>query len=1075
MTSVVAVLLFGTTTQFAQTQVPARTGHVNDFAGVVDDRTKIQLTSLLERVQQKIGIDFAIVTVQSTSGRDMFEFSRQVANDWNVGGRATAKKSLLLVLAVNEKESFTQFSKSVQSDLPEAVLGEMSQRMKALINGGDFAGGLNAGVNHFVNSMARKLALNPADFEDSTVSASNSSVTPSPTEEPATRPTRPSRVVRPRIASATPTPTPLPAEETSVAVSSQVGPAPKASPATQESVTIEASTRVRSAPTENNGPERAASTDQPVAPSTITPAPSRSEKASPVKKSTTTAEEDADESEEVELTLTLPLEARITKLKEFLRDYPDSKSKGRAIELLVSAHAGLGDQRLKKGETASGIEQLMLAISTAPLDTSEKLFSGVIAQIPLNLYLRGERAAASEAAQSIEKKFGSDSKWLIALSSYYISTEQADEAVRIATQAVTRSPDSPQAHQTLGLALHISLRLDEAINEYKRTLELDPKSKAARRGLADLSRGQGRSNDALVLYRELLATDPADKGAHTGMVLALLDLGRMDEAKKELDAALKAEPKNLSLLSGAAYWFAAHNDFAQATGLGKRALEIEPRYTWSHIAMARTFLGQGKPLNAERALRFARQYGKFPTLDYELASALAGAGLYGEASELLAETFDWKDSQIQTRLAGRALAQGKTFPELLAPERRASIFQSTAADTETNAKILKDLLVFTVLSNRDKDGGSLNEPSIVAAAKEFASGRDASQVHRQLYAASRLLEKNIGFSAAYELAEAARATADAGLMVPEVTLAVQADEYRDIRARAIAAGGTPNIDEAPRNILSNLLRGRIEDISGWALFKQDKLEPAADHLQRAANILLPKTPAWRIALWHLGAALDRLDRKEEALTAYIKSYSVGDPDPIRRAVIERVYRSIHGSLQGLDERIGAVTTSSALAAPERGAVRRTPETDGSVTSNTAPAAAEPSPSPKPASETKVPDLQTVRPATPPVNPSRPEAAIVESLDKPRLSVITIKGRVTDSSNNPIANVVVVLISPQGSVMASTTDIQGNYFFTVAPSSNNYRVIPSKDGFSFEPADRVLAGVGENQNEMNFVGAPKATP
>src|SRR5688572_2635210 len=98
-----ALFLCGESTQFAQTQiqVPARTGYVNDFAGVVDEKTKLQLTNLLENLKQKVGIDFAVVTVQSTAGRDIFGFSRQVAMDWNVGARATRNKSLLLVLAIN--------------------------------------------------------------------------------------------------------------------------------------------------------------------------------------------------------------------------------------------------------------------------------------------------------------------------------------------------------------------------------------------------------------------------------------------------------------------------------------------------------------------------------------------------------------------------------------------------------------------------------------------------------------------------------------------------------------------------------------------------------------------------------------------------------------------------------------------------------------------------------------------------------------------------------------------------------------------------------------------------------------
>ena len=134
------------------------------------------------------------------------------------------------------------------------------------------------------------------------------------------------------------------------------------------------------------------------------------------------ASSDEDESEEVELTLTLPLAARVAELKAFLAERPESKSRERAVELLVSAHAALGDERLKKGDSAGGIEELMLAISEAPVNSSERLFSGVISQIPSNLYLRGERAAATNAAKDIEAKFGADPKRLVAISGFYLGT-----------------------------------------------------------------------------------------------------------------------------------------------------------------------------------------------------------------------------------------------------------------------------------------------------------------------------------------------------------------------------------------------------------------------------------------------------------------------------------------------------------------------------------------------------------------------------------------------------------------------------------------------------------------------------
>jgi hypothetical protein len=89
----------------------------------------------------------------------------------------------------------------------------------------------------------------------------------------------------------------------------------------------------------------------------------------------------------------------------------------------------------------------------------------------------------------------------------------------------------------------------------------------------------------------------------------------------------------------------------------------------------------------------------------------------------------------------------------------------------------------------------------------------------------------------------------------------------------------------------------------------------------------------------------------------------------------------------------------------------------------------------------------------------------------------IAGRVKDSSGNALANVVVVLISPLGTVLASTTDEHGNYSFTVVPSSStrSYRIIPSKDGLIFEPVDKVLPVMSDDVKELDFVGTPIQKP
>ncbi|HEX4900975.1 MAG TPA: TPM domain-containing protein [Pyrinomonadaceae bacterium] len=1062
-----------------QVRLPARSGYVNDFAGVVDESTEQRLEVVLGNLKQRSGIEFGVATIQTTGARDIFDVSRDLANEWNLGARNSKKKSLLLVIAVNEKTAFTQFSRSVQLDLPEGILGEVSQIMRGSLASGRFGSGLNDGVTHFIDSLARKAGFPAQDIDQVQVATA---------------------------VAAEPLPAPTPAAEPVETV---------VKPAIDEKLAL--STR----PLRVNKPKESA--------------PPAKAKSSPY---INTAEDDADESEEVELVLTLPLAERVDKLKEFLEAFPNSKSRPRAIELLISTHAALGDQNLKDGDRATGVKELSLAISEAPTDISDKLFAGVVAQIPSNLYLRDEREAAFAAARAIEAKFGTDARRLLVLSSFYLGVEDGEEATRLARQAVKLAPEMAEAHRALGLGLHISLRLDEAADEYKRALELDPKTKqATRRSLADLQRASGKTEAALALYREQLALEPNDRAARAGVVLSLLELGRTEEGQKELDTALANEPQDLILLAGAAYWFAAHDNSERALELAERAVRLEPRYTWSQIAMARALSGQKRPLEAERAIRFAGQYGKFPTLDYELASVLASIGLYDEAADVLAHSFTYSRGKVATNLAGRLPMTADSFTELLAAERRASIFQFTGAERPGDAAMLKALLAF-VAATEPGERARLDEDKAAAAAKEFASGTDKMLAFRQMYAANRLLRRGVALPTALELTEAARASVDAALEVPGVTVAVQAEELRDMRARALAQGGTPDVPEAPRNVLANIMRGRVEDLTGLTLFKQDKTALSIDHFKRAVAILPEGTPAWRNALWHLGTALDQEQQQQEALSYYIRSFNAGDPDPVRRSVIEELYRKMNGSLAGLEERIGAdlarrvtpatgvdtpassaatpqsetvatpeptpaPTTISELPAsrpvepvaeatptPEPVAVVPTPEPTPEETPAATPTAspeaspvttpvveptpeatpeATPSPEPTPSEERPTPTPEPARqPSDPLANPLPPAG----EMRPPIASTVKLTGRIKNAAGEGIANVVVVLISPRGTVLSSTTDVEGNYSFIVTPSPLGYRIIPSKEGFTFAPLDKVLSGISEDQNAVDFVGTPE---
>ncbi|MEK6333533.1 MAG: TPM domain-containing protein [Acidobacteriota bacterium] len=879
----------------AQNQgLPKPSGHVNDFAELVDAETRQRIETVLGNLKQRTDLEFVIATVKTAGDEDLYSYSLRIATDWNVGAPASPGKSLLLVMVGDTGKFFVQFSKTARADLPDGLIGEMSRQMRTRIAGAGFSQALLTGMKTFVNGVGEKKDFTFETLDQAAgqemIAQTRPRVVASPPEQPSETPAaQPSPTATPEAA---PSSTPPPVETTPSPETVTQSPTPlpevTASPSAVAvpSATPQESPAASVSPTTGNATRPNASTNGPSSPD--------------------------DEKEQVEVTLSLPPVQRIDALTLFIANHPKSLALPRANELLIVARAMRGDELLKAGDVEGGLKQFRLAISGAPVDMSDRLFIEVIARIPMNLFVRGQRAAAIEAAHQAEALAKLNPRRVLAVGEFFVSIEDVNEANRLAELAVQLAPESAPAHQALGAARHIGLRLEEAESEYARALALDSKS-PARLALADLKRAAGKYNDALVLYREQLQVNPKNNSARAGVVISLLELGKKDEADQELSHALmeKEQATNLPLLVGTAYWFLAHNDAARGLELAQKAATLEPRYSWAQIAMARALIADKRPLAAERALRHVRQYSRFPTLDYELANMLASVGLYDEAAQELAHSFKIKDGQIETRLAGRTVARAASFTELLGLERRAAIFQSTPADTEANAKMLKALLALQTAL----DQPSAREDELIAIAQDFTEANDGMRTYRQIHVAGKFLRKGVAMSTVVDLMDQATLGVENALSVPAATVAVQAEELADIRARLVAQGGTPNVPDAPRTALSGILRGRIEDYAGTALYNLDKPVDAATRFRRAVSASPEQTPLWRSALWHLGAALEAGGKSDQALLYYIKSYVAGAPDPARRAVIENVYKKVNGTLDGLDDKIGPGFTTATAPTP----------------------------------------------------------------------------------------------------------------------------------------------------------------
>lgn len=697
---------------------------------------------------------------------------------------------------------------------------------------------------------------------------------------------------------------------------------------------------------------------------------------------------------------------KIAALQTFLKKHPESPEKTRALESLASARAALGDERFEAGDPSSAVAIFKQAVSEAPRPFSDRFFAEVVSRIPGNLYLRGSRDEAIAAAAEIEKGVGTNTNQLLVLANFYLSIENPSEALRIADAALKATPDSPAAHLLKANAQRMNFDLDAASRSYATALSLAPDLLAAKRGLAEMNRALGKPNDSVDIYRQILDKTPDDPQARTGLIMALFDAGKRQDAEAEMAKAMEGGG-NVVLLSQIAYWYASHNEAAKAVDLGRRAVAMEPRYIWSHLALARGLLGQQNPVEAEHVLINARRYGNFPTLEYEIANARVMAGFYREAAEELAKSFAVVDGGVETRLGGRVSKRETTLPELIARERLASIFEPATPDTAETAERLRALLDL----HQKLEAGAIDEAAVTAAADAFLKGDDKMSAYRQLYVANALVEKRTALAKALELTKLAIANTDAAMEAPNISAAVMANELYDSRSLAFARGEYLLVPDVPKQTLSAILRGRIEEIAGWALYSQNNYADAAIRLRRAISVYPPKSAWLRSALWRLGSALQADGKDAEALDAYIKSYKTDKPDAIRYSVIEALYRKLNGGVDGLEAQIGAnpqptVITSmpdTAAASIKTGTIGAPPNAvSASVPSKiesapapldpTAVTAKEPTVSETPAAaiDPKLPEKKAI------IDPSTPEPARIE----PANSEIKNGGSPRASQQNP---------------------------------------------------------------------------
>lgn len=588
---------------------------------------------------------------------------------------------------------------------------------------------------------------------------------------------------------------------------------------------------------------------------------------------------------------------RIVALQRFIQNYPSSELVDNAREDAARGLAALGEVQLTERNIERALDYFKQSVAISPGKMSDKFFDETASRIPLVISLRGYRAEAVGLAREMEVRFIGDARKLALLGEFYLTIEDAEDALRVLRIATRLAPKEARYHRSLGIAYRLNLKLDEAAEEYKAAIGLEPDDKRTYYDLANIQRGLGAYEEAIKLYRRQLEIDPQHSDSHKGLALSYIAQGKNDLANSELKQV--SDKPDFNFQTQLAFAYLTRGRIAEARQSADSALAIEPRFSWARIAAAEVDLAEAKYFEAERNLLAALNYANFPTLYFTFGKVYLAVEDFDGAVEQFNKAIRYSSGKFRTRLGGVLDLESESLSQLLARERWAAIFKAESITSQIEYEIAEGLIrLDSGLQKQRPTAGTISALALSQSSSKqqasdldnavstFVNAESSRRPFRALYAAQRLIRSGQLLERALKLADEAMDAAEAAT-APEGSI-------RDY----------PNYDREGR---LQLFRGRAGELRGWALQKLGRSNEAIAALEAAIQAygLLPER---KRALWRLASAKESAGQEREALEMYLAAYEPPDKQSssadLNRAVIESLYRKLNGSLQGLDDRIG---------------------------------------------------------------------------------------------------------------------------------------------------------------------------
>lgn len=157
--NLVAVILItsaGVAVCYGKANLPMPRHYVEDYANVINDSDERSLNGILQELEQKTGAQYIILTVQTTEGVPIQQFSIELTDKWKLGQKSK-DNGMLFVLAATDRKYWFNPGYGLEGFITDQYCGRVGRKVLVpFLKKGDYGKGVYQANLQIVQRIAEQ-------------------------------------------------------------------------------------------------------------------------------------------------------------------------------------------------------------------------------------------------------------------------------------------------------------------------------------------------------------------------------------------------------------------------------------------------------------------------------------------------------------------------------------------------------------------------------------------------------------------------------------------------------------------------------------------------------------------------------------------------------------------------------------------------------------------------------------------------------------------------------------------------------------------------------------------------------